>query len=170
MQRQIPCDGDVVALSFISLEYVRDGADDDSLAQIVADRHEAAAVDGLGTNMKSEEARLIERVACREAISMLIDHIDDVRPTRAIRVDGNRRIIVPLGYLCLDLLISMSIGESLIFDHEDVSEVRPEYWFPPDVLAQPEAGRVMARVKRAWVQAKAAGVLKFHYGYGYWRE
>jgi len=173
MRRTGPLDSDVVALGGISLDYVHDGADDNSLAQLVNNVQKGWLL-GFPPKPETPSTMLIEKLACREAIPLLIEHLDDTRPTRARRIDGDRRIVVPLGYLCLDLLVSMSPDHSLIYAYTDKQPpelvVREGFGFPPDVLARPDAAQIMSRTKQAWARLQADGELRFHYGYGYWRQ
>ncbi len=107
---------------------------------------------------------------------MLIDHLDDIRLTTAtFWGEGHRNIPlrVPLGVVCLDMLLSISTTRSVTYDsateNDDMlgSGVVPKFYFRPDAYtvrnAAYTAKPVVLRVKANWQRALAAGQLTFEF-------
>jgi hypothetical protein len=80
---------------------------------------------------------------------------------------------VPLGYVCLDILLAMSAPDSRVFAPEGAeapasdesgfwSDVRPEFVFEPSVLWDEDTAAARMRgVQQAWQRAQFDGNLKF---------
>ena len=114
---------------------------------------------------------------CAEkAAAVLIEHLDDVRPTTATFAGGAHRVhpmVVPLGVVCLDMLLSISTTASVTYDaasgNNDVlgAGVAPRYYFRPDSYTTSN-GRlsplpIVLEVKANWQRALRAGQLKFEF-------
>ena len=110
------------------------------------------------------------------AAEVLIAHIDDTRVTSA-RFKGGAHwpqpMRVPLGVLCLDILISLSPFDSPVRDPETEDNdglgagVLAEFYFRPDAFDIRNAAytpdtHVLA-VKEAWEKALHDGRLRFEY-------
>jgi hypothetical protein len=103
-------------------------------------------------------------------IPLLIAHLDDRRLTSA-RFDGGRfahtPIQVPLGHICLDILLSATSGETVhLRDCADDGLgacVRSGYYFRPDVLQWRGGVAAMRRVKARWQRAYRAKVVRFEF-------
>jgi len=103
-------------------------------------------------------------------LPLLIAHLDDQRLTSAT-FDGGRfaqaPIQVPLGYVCLDILLNATAGQAVhVVDCADDGLgacVRAGYYFWPDVLSRPEGVVTMRRVKTRWQRAYRAKRMRFEY-------
>ncbi len=103
-------------------------------------------------------------------IPLLIAHLDDHRLTKT-RFEGgafrNAPIQVPLGHVCLDILLHVTKGRGVLI--EDCPDdglgagIRPGYYFRPDVLHGHGGIAAMRRVKARWRQAYKAKHIKFEY-------
>jgi len=82
----------------------------------------------------------------------LIDYLDSTATTKCTF----ERRLIPLGFVCLDILL-----KSVHDDYRDVvfidsaddglwATVREMYYFPPDILRNPVGKRKMASVRAAW--------------------
>jgi hypothetical protein len=103
-------------------------------------------------------------------LMLLIAHLDDQRLTSAT-FDGGRvaqaPIQVPLGYVCLDILLNTTAGQAVqVVDCADDGLgacVRAGYYFRPDVLSGPDGVVTMRRVKTRWQRAYQAKRVRFEY-------
>ena len=103
-------------------------------------------------------------------IPMLVVHLDDQRLTSA-KFDGGRfahaPIQVPLGYICLDILLHATSGNAIhVADCADDGLgacVRSGYYFRPDVLRRRASVATMRRVKAQWQRAYRAKQVLFEY-------
>ena len=120
----------------LQVEYVNDGAADATV-----------------TLEPVPEVRRI--VDLRESsIPLLIDCLDDPRPTRAHRA--------ALGYVCLDILTHVVDAPQILI--EDCADdglgacIREPYYFEPNA-----SGKTVSAVKRRWETAHKEGKIKFVY-------
>jgi hypothetical protein len=110
-----------------------------------------------------------------KAIPFLIQHLNDLRLTNATFNGGFSRdkpIRVPVGYICLDILLSIVSGKSPVkirncFDDGLGACVEPGYYFRPDEY-YPAGENYLARdgvyrAKKNWQQAYSTGKLNFSY-------
>jgi pimeloyl-ACP methyl ester carboxylesterase len=103
-------------------------------------------------------------------IPLLIAHLDDQRLTSAT-FDGGRfaraPIQVPLGHVCLDILLNATVGQAVhVVDCADDGLgacVRAGYYFRPDALSRPQGVETMRRVKTRWQRAYRAKRVRFEY-------
>jgi hypothetical protein len=103
-------------------------------------------------------------------LPLLIAHLDDQRLT-SVTFDGGRfaraPIEVPLGYVCLDILMNATAGQAVhIVDCADDGLgacVRAGYYFRPDVLSRPDGVVTMRQVKTRWQRAYRAKRVRFEY-------
>jgi len=147
-----PTDEDVVALLDIRYVYLEGKGWDEH----VTDTDSA------------HDAALVEELVCREGVPLLIAHLGDAQPTWSVCFETtDDSVPVPLGYLCLDILLAMSAADSPVFSATGKTEgfwptVRPEFFFEPGILWDEKAAPArMADVQKAWEAAQAAGTLKF---------
>jgi hypothetical protein len=120
---------------------------------------------------------IIPLLACEaRAATVLVEHLDDIRLTSATFKGGthwSHPARVPLGVLCLDILIFLSPFGSPIRDPETEDNdglgagVRAEYYFRPDDFVI-KAGRYAPKpqvfaVKKAWQKALRDGLARFEY-------
>jgi len=83
---------------------------------------------------------------------VLIDCMARSAPTKSTF----ERESVPLGYLCLDILLkSVDEGHWAKVSHDFADDglwasVRARYYFPPDVLRSPDGAARMRAVRQAW--------------------
>jgi hypothetical protein len=75
---------------------------------------------------------------------------------------------VPLGYLCLDILLAISREDSAVFQQSLPGDtgfwpnVRREFFFEPNILWDEQAAPARMRdVQHAWERALDAGLLRF---------
>jgi len=115
-----------------------------------------------------DDAVLVEQLISQEAVPLLIAHLGDARPTWTVCIEEtDDSVQVPLGYLCLDILLAMSSADSPVFKDTAVIEgfwpnVRPEFFFGPTILWEEKTAPArMREVQRAWEAALAAGQLRF---------
>jgi hypothetical protein len=108
------------------------------------------------------------------AIPLLIAHLDDTRLTSATFEGGftwGKPIRVPVGHVCLDILIHI-IGENrYIFDWDCGDDglgacVKHGYYFRPDEYYPVNNNEYIARdgvlmVKANWLRAQRKGLLRF---------
>ena len=103
-------------------------------------------------------------------LPLLIAHLDDQRLTSAT-FDGGRfaqaPIQVPLGYVCLDILLNATAGQAVhvvgCADDGLGACVRAGYYFRPDVLSRPEGVVTMRRIKTRWQRSYQAKRVRFEY-------
>src|SRR5262245_30901078 len=103
-------------------------------------------------------------------LPLLIAHLDDQRLTSAT-FDGGRfaqaPIEVPLGYVCLDILLNATAGQAVhVVDCADDGLgacVRAGYYFRPDVLSRPEGVVTMRRIETRWQRLCRAEGGRFGY-------
>src|SRR5262249_26509727 len=103
-------------------------------------------------------------------LPLLIPPLDDHRLT-SCTFDGGRfaqsPIQVPLGYVCLDILLNATAGQAVhVVDCADDGLgacVRAGYYFRPDVLSGPDGVVTMRRVKTRWQRAYRAKRMRFEY-------
>lgn len=93
------------------------------------------------------------------AIPLLIDHLDDSRPT-AITFESRR---VPLGHVALDILMHITRSTKRIFFSDCGDDglgacVQPGYYFRPDATRAE-----MRAVKARWDTARKRGWVRFEY-------
>lgn len=91
------------------------------------------------------------------AIPLLIEHVDDQRPTR-IMFNGNP---VPLGHVAMDILTHIIGTNDCVFIADCADDglgacIEPAYYFRPDAKSSE-----MRKVKMNWRRLYASGVLKF---------
>lgn len=102
-----------------------------------------------------------------EALCNLVRSISDNTPTQTVYRTGNAEVVVPLGYLVLDVLLLLSPEESPVFSDsssgDDVpwASVRHDYVFTPDILNSPGGREIMSRVQKMWMKELEAGALQF---------
>jgi hypothetical protein len=142
---------------------------------------EDAAADGsvvmIPPTYRAARPEIIPLLACEaRAAEVLVEHLDDTRLTSARFKGGahwSHPIRVPLGVLCLDVLISLSPFGSPVRDPKTENDdglgagVRAEYYFRPDdfdikVGRYAPKAHVLA-VKEAWQKALREGILRFEY-------
>jgi hypothetical protein len=93
------------------------------------------------------------------ALPLLIEHLDDVRPTQT-QFNGKA---VPLGVIALDILSHIIGPNSKVFDPDCADDglgacVNSGYYFRPDTsLAE------MSKVKEKWLRLYRRGAIKFRY-------
>ena len=127
------------------------------------------------TNTIAKEVKDI--VALRDkAIPLLIEHLDDTRPTSATTFQGgyltDKPIRVPVGYVCLDILINIiGVKNRLIYSEEEHggfgSEIKDGYYFRPDdyrIIGEIFEERPIVRIVKAnWQKAYRDGKIKYDY-------
>jgi hypothetical protein len=160
----------LVAAPNLYVQYVEDGGRDDSILAL----YENGDVNVPRQNPK--EAKDI--AALREkAIPLLIECLDDTRPTAATVSGGgyltDKPVRVPVGHVCLDILTSIiERTNKLIFVEEPsdgfCGDVKDGYCFRPDDYKAYNDGRFKARpivriVKANWQKAFRDGKIKYDY-------
>lgn len=119
-------------------EYHDDGAGDDSIVQM------ATAMEGPTGNSA--------------IIAELVDHLQDCRDTRATLSSGGKKTVVPVAYLCLDLLCfhffaaDNNVRISEFGDDGLGAGVRDTFYFRPDVLEAPNGIDQVRRVAQRWTE------------------
>ena len=159
----------LVASQNLYVEYVEDGAADGTVLALYPD------VNGIPTNTIAKEVKDIVALH-NKAIPLLIAHLDDNRPTSAVTYGGgyltDKHIRVPVGFICLDILINIiGVNNKLVFSEEENggfgSEVNDGYYFRPDdyrVLGDHFIERPIVRIVKAnWQKAYGAGKIKYDY-------
>ena len=151
------------------VKYVEDGAADGSVLAIYED--------GSGNMTNSIAKEVKDIVALRDkAIPLLIEHLDDTRPTSATTSQGgyltDKPIRVPVGYVCLDILINIvGVKNRLIYSEEERggfgSEIKDGYYFRPDdyrIIGDIFVVRPIVRIAKAnWQKAYRDGKIKYDY-------
>ncbi len=103
----------------------------------------------------------------RDGIHLLLARLDDTSPTMTVIRDRGEEAMVPLGYLCLDLLLQMSADGSLVFDQRDIGDdgawtnVLQPFFFPANVLSGGQGPEIMREVRAGWEEAFRLGRLRF---------
>ncbi len=140
--------------------------------------HEDGAADATVTAVVSADPRRQDAPAAVRAIldagpsciPLLIAHLDDQR-LAAARFDGGRfadaPIKVPLGHLCLDILIHATSGRRVhvvnCTDDGLGACVRSGYYFRPDALQGRGGVAKMRQVQTRWQRAHQAKRIRFEY-------
>lgn len=107
-----------------------------------------------------------ELMTC-EAVPALIAHLNDTRPTKTMYENDHKTVVVPLGYLCLDLLLRMSADNSPVFLAADYGDdgvwtnVRDNFLFMPDVLSSSGGLAQMSAVRKEWEKEYRRNRLSF---------
>jgi hypothetical protein len=166
MGNEVPAHGNddlIMALvnARLGTDYHEDGAADATVTAI--------ATSDTSRQTASAEVRAIFDLGPR-CIPLLIAHLDDQRLTKT-RFDGRSvkgaPIQVPLGHICLDILLHATQGRAVhIEDCPDDglgAGVRQGYYFRPDVLRGRGGLAAMRRVKARWRQAYKAKRIRFKY-------
>jgi len=103
----------------------------------------------------------------REGIRLLLSRLDDARPSMTVLHDRGEDTAVPVGYLCLDLLLQMSAWGPPVFYELDIGDdgawtnvVQP-FFFPAGVLSEAHGARTMSEVRGKWEEALRFGRLRF---------
>lgn len=144
--------GVIVALAKMkpSVKYSTDGAADVSVMALGQNQY------GVTTHPPAELARI---VALRQsAIPILISHLDDTTPTLH-RFSAAPSLRVPLGFVCLDILVAITEGPMHVQDCADDGFgacVTEGYFFRPDSSRQD-----IAKVKKKWERLLAKGHVRF---------
>ena len=154
----------VLQLKNLGTIYVEDAASDGSVVM-------------LPPSFRVARPEIVPLLACEaRAAAVLVEHLDDARLTSATFKGGaywSHPARVPLGVLCLDILIALSPFGSPVRDPktEDSDRlgagIRAEYYFRPDDF-NVEAGRYIPKphvlaVKKAWQTALREGLVRFEY-------
>ncbi len=151
----------------LSVRYVEDGAADNSVLAL----YENGDVNIARQNPKE----VLDIVALREkAIPVLIEHLDDTRPTSAIVSLGyltDKSIRVPVGFVCLDILTGIIERTNKLIFVEDPSDgfcgdIKDGYCFRPDDYKVYSDDRFKNRpivriVKANWQKAYRDGKIKY---------
>lgn len=164
---------DALATAPKLVHYGEDGARDASVLKLYI----IDLTNGI-TNAPVKEVADI--VALREkAIPLLIEHLDDTRPSSATFdggyiSDGAPRVQVPVGYICLDILLM--IVDSKVYmgklEAEDEVElgggIKEGFYFRPDdyflLGGKHFIERPIVRIVKAnWQKAFRAGRVKYNY-------
>jgi hypothetical protein len=133
----------------LSTEYVNDGAADATVTKVPI----------------PEVRRLVG--LHEKAVHLLIACLDDARSTQAVYLEKNQRYQVPLGYVCLDILMNVIRAPQIIV--EDCADdgfgacIAQPYYYKPDVMMSKDPGKIMHAVKSRWEAAYREGKLKFVY-------
>ncbi len=91
-----------------------------------------------------------------QGVRALLAHLDDTTPTATVLQTPEGPVTVPLGYLCLDLLLQVATADSPVFAHPNAADAAPwpivdeRFFFPPDVLTQEGGEQRMRGVRAAW--------------------
>ncbi len=97
----------------------------------------------------------------------LMQFLTDDTPTKTIyRDDEKVEHIVPLGYLVLDVLLLQSASDSMVFLEQLLGDapwysVRPDFFFPPDILNFSDGRKRMREVQQRWIENLKTGKLTF---------
>ena len=151
------------------VNYVEDGAADGSVLAVYPDS------EGYATNPIAREVKDI--VALRDkAVPLLIECLDDTRPTSATTSSGgyltDKPVRVPVGHVCLDILINIvGVKNRSIYAEEEHggfgSEIKDGYYFRPDdyrVTGDTFVERPIVRIVKAnWQKAYRDGKIKYDY-------
>jgi len=151
-------------LGDLGVVYIEDAAGDGSVVKIPPEYH----------SIRPEVAAVLQ--CGSRAAAILIEHLDDTRPTSAEFSGGSHRaspIRVPFGVVSLDLLMSISTFDSPVRDSETEDNdglgcgFKAEYYFRPDEFETPQgaskASSWVLKVKFRWRRALARSQLKFEY-------
>lgn len=154
----------------LNVQYIEDGAADASVLAL----YENGDVNVPRQNPKEVK----DIVALREkAIPLLIEHLDDTRPTSATVLFGgyltDKPVPVPVGFVCLDILTSVIERNNKLFFVEEPSDgfggdMKDGYYFRPDDYKVYGDGKFKERlivriVKANWQKAYRNGKIKYNY-------
>ena len=98
----------------------------------------------------------MQALLTHDGISVLIAHLDDSTQTATVLQKADQQVVVPLGYLCLDLLLQISAADSPVFSHPDAGDDAPwpavgaQFFFPPEVLMEENGVKKMRQVRSRW--------------------
>ncbi len=160
----------LVAAPNLYVRYVEDGAADNSVLAL----YENGDVNVARQNPKE----VLDVVALREkAIPLLIEYLDDTRPTSATVLLGgyltDKPVRVPVGHVCLDILTSIIERNNKLIFVEDPSDgfcgdMKDGYCFRPDDYKVYGDDRFKERpivriVKANWQKAYRDGKVKYDY-------
>jgi hypothetical protein len=145
--------------------YTEDGAADASVIEVFVE-------DGVNVLRGAPEVRDIIALG-PGAIPLLVKHLDDTRLTSATfagRPDF-RRARVPVGYVCLDILLGVVERSETVFILEDCCDdglganVESDFYFRPDEYERSGDGLVVREhvrvVKSNWSRAVRGRLIKF---------
>ena len=160
----------LVAAPNLSVRYVEDGAADNSVLSLYENGDPNIA--------RQNPKEVLDIVALREkAIPLLIEYLDDTRPTSATVLFGgyltDKPVRVPVGHVCLDILTSIIERNNKLIFVEDPSDgfcgdMKDGYCFRPDDYKIYSNDRFKARpivriVKANWQKAYRDGKIKYDY-------
>jgi hypothetical protein len=159
----------LVAAPNLYVRYVEDGAADASVLELYENGDPNVA--------RQNPKEVLDVVALREkAIPLLIEYLDDTRPTSATVSLGyltDKPVRVPVGFVCLDILTSIiERNNKLIFVEEPsdgfCGDMKDGYCFRPDDYKAYSDDRFKARpivriVKANWQKAYRDGKIKYNY-------
>ena len=152
------------------VQYVEDGGRDDSIL--------ALCENGDPNVARQNPKEVLNIVALREkAIPLLIECLDDTRPTSATVLFGgyltDKPVRVPVGHVCLDILTSIVERNNELIFVEDPSDgfcgdIKDGYCFRPDDYKAYSDDRFKNRpivriVKANWQKAYRDGKIKYNY-------
>jgi hypothetical protein len=160
----------LVAAPNLYVQYVEDGAADDSVLAIYPD------LDGYATNPIAKEVKDIVALGDK-AIPLLIEHLEDTRPTSATVLFGgyltDKPVQVPVGFICLDILTSIierNNNHIFVEDSADgfCGDIKDGYCFRPDDYKAYADGKFKERpivriVKANWQKAYRDRKVKYDY-------
>lgn len=160
----------LVAAQNLYVQYVEDGGRDDSILALYENGDPNVA--------RQNPKEVLDIVALREkAIPLLIEYLDDTRPT-SVTVSGggyltDKPVRVPVGHVCLDILTSIiERNNKLIFVEEPsdgfCGDMKDGYCFRPDDYKVYSDDRFKERpivriVKANWQKAYRDGKVKYNY-------
>lgn len=158
----------LVAAPTLYVNYVEDGSADQSVLAIYPD------LNGKATNPIAREVKDIVALGSR-AIPLLIAHLDDNRSTVATTSGGgyltDKPVKVPVGFICLDILLHIAGDKAPIYDEEDhhgfQGPVKDNFYFRPDDYTRTddrfEERPIVRIVKKNWEGAYRKGLIKYNY-------
>ena len=124
------------------------------------------AADATVTETPTPEIRRIVDLHDK-AMPLLIACLDDSRPTQAVYLENSQRHQVPLGHVCLDILMNVVRSPQIL--REDCVDdglgacVAEPYYYRPDITTRKDPSQSMRAVKSKWTAAYREGKLKFVY-------
>ncbi len=151
------------------VQYVEDGGRDDSILALYENGDPNVA--------RQNPKEVLDIVALREkAIPLLIEYLDDTRPTSATVLGGyltDKPVRVPVGHVCLDILTSIVERNNKLIFVEDPSDgfcgdMKDGYCFRPDDYKAYSDDRFKNRpivriVKANWQKAYRDRKVKYDY-------
>ena len=150
----------LIAAPNLSVRYVEDGAADASVLALYENGDPNVA--------RQNPKEVLDIVALREkAIPLLIEYLDDTRPTSATVSGGgyltDKPVRVPVGFVCLDILTSIIERNNKLIFFEDArdgfcGDMKDGYCFRPDDYKAYDDDRFKERpivriVKANWQKA-----------------